>query len=208
MVRVDPAERPYAEVYKLLIGAILPRPIAFVSTLSRDGCRNLAPFSFFNGVCPRPPTVMFAPTRRFSDGGEKDTLRNIRETKQFVINVVSEDFTEAMVKTAAEYPYGVDEFAQAGFTPLASEKVAPPRVAESKIHLECELSHLIEIGDGTAGGGFVVLGTVLLFHLHESVYDRGHVVLDALKPVGRLAGNWYCGVREPFEIARKRKPGD
>ena len=168
----DPAEKPFTETHKLMIGSIVPRPIAFVSTISKDGNNNVAPFSYFNGVCSNPPTVMFAPARRGWDGEEKDTLINIRDNHEFVINMVSESFAEKMVKCSTDFDSSIDEFEISGLTPESSSKVLPPRVRESKISLECKLDQIIEIGDGKAGSGFVVIGTVVLFHIDDDIYDN------------------------------------
>ncbi len=189
-----------------MIGSIVPRPIAFVSTLSKDGALNLAPFSYFNGVCSNPPTVMFAPGRRGYDGKIKDTLNNISDTEEFVINIVSEEFVEKMVKCSTDFDPDVNEFDISGLTPAPSKKVGPSLVQESKVSFECTLNQIIEIGDGTAGSGFVVIGTVVLFHVDDAVYKDGRIDLEALNPVGRLAGNSYVRLTDTFESVRQIKP--
>ena len=141
----DPAEHPFSETHKLMIGSIVPRPIALVSTTSNNGINNLAPFSYFNGVCSKPPTIMFAPARRGWDGQEKDTLINIRNTKEFSINIVSEDIGEKMVKCSTDYEKEVDEYYKSGLSPLSSKKIKPPIVSESKISLECILNQIVQI---------------------------------------------------------------
>ena len=178
----DPTEKPFSEIHKLMIGSIVPRPIALVSTTSKDGNNNVAPFSYFNGVCSNPPTIMFAPARRGWDGHEKDTLINIRNNQEFVINIVSESFAEKMVKCSTDFDPNIDEFQMSGLTPESSSKVSPPKVKESKINLECKLDKIVEIGDGTAGSGFVVLGTIVLFHIDDDIYEDGHILLDKLDP--------------------------
>lgn len=203
---IDPKDQTAKENYKLMIGSIVPRPIAFVSTQSNDGVHNLAPFSFFNGVCSNPPTIMFAPVKRAYDGHEKDTLRNIRETGQFAVNIVSEYFADQMVTCATDYAPEVSEFNESGLTPENCDRIACPRVKESKISFECELNQIIEIGKGGPGSGFLVLGTIVLFHLDDSVYKDGYIDIDALKPIGRLAGNAYARVTNTFKIVRKIKP--
>ena len=202
----DPTEKPIIEVHKLMIGSIVPRPIALVSTTSKDGNNNVAPFSYFNGVCSNPPTIMFAPARRGWDGQEKDTLINIRNNQEFVINIVSESFAEKMVKCSTDFDPNIDEFEISGLTPESSSKVSPPRVKESKISLECKLNQIVEIGDGTAGSGFVVLGTIVLFHIDDDIYENGHILLDKLEPLGRLAGNWYTRPTDNLKITRLIKP--
>ena len=147
----DPAEHPFSDTHKLMIGSIVPRPIALVSTTSINGINNLAPFSYFNGVCSKPPTIMFAPARRGWDGEEKDTLINIRETKEFTVNIVSEKIGEQMVKCSTDFKEDIDEFIASGLSPSSSKKIKPPLVAETKISFECKLNQIIEIGDGNAG---------------------------------------------------------
>jgi flavin reductase (DIM6/NTAB) family NADH-FMN oxidoreductase RutF len=203
---IDPKEIPFQETHKLMIGSIVPRPIAFVSTRSKDGKNNVAPFSYFNGVCSKPPTIMFAPARRGWDGEEKDTLINIRDTEEFVVNIVSEPFAEKMVMCSTDFNSDVDEFDVSGLTAVDSQKVAPPRVGEAKISFECKLNQIVEIGDGTAGSGFVVIGTIILFHVDESVYDNGRINLERLQPLGRIAGNGYARTTDTFDIVRKIKP--
>jgi len=203
---IDPNEIPFQDTHKLMIGSIVPRPIAFVSTRSKDGKNNVAPFSYFNGVCSKPPTIMFAPARRGWDGKEKDTLVNIRETKEFVVNIVSESFAEKMILCSTDFDSEVDEFDVSGLTPSPSEKVAPPRVKESKISFECKLNQIVEIGDGTAGSGFIVIGTIVLFYIDDEVHENGKINLEKLEPLGRLAGNWYSRTKNPLKIIRKIKP--
>ena len=202
----DPTEKPFSEIHKLMIGSIVPRPIALVSTTSTDGNNNVAPFSYFNGVCSNPPTIMFAPARRGWDGHEKDTLVNIRNNQEFVINIVSESFAEKMVKCSTDFDLNIDEFQVSGLTPESSSKVSPPRVKESKINLECKLDQIVEVGDGKAGSGFVVLGTIVLFHIDDDIYEDGHILLDKLEPLGRLAGNWYTRPTDNLKITRQVKP--
>ncbi len=202
----DPTEKPFSEIHKLMIGSIVPRPIALVSTTSKDGNNNVAPFSYFNGVCSNPPTIMFAPARRGWDGHEKDTLVNIRNNQEFVINIVSESFAEKMVKCSTDFDLNIDEFQVSGLTPESSSKVSPPRVKESKINLECKLDQIVEVGDGKAGSGFVVLGTIVLFHIDDDIYEDGYILLDKLEPLGRLAGNWYTRPTDNLKITRQVKP--
>ena len=204
----DPAEHPFSETHKLMIGSIVPRPIALISTTSNNGINNLAPFSYFNGVCSKPPTIMFAPARRGWDGKEKDTLTNIRNTKEFSINIVSEDIGEKMVKCSTDYKKEVDEYSKSGLSPLSSKKIKPPIVSESKISLECILNQIVQIGKEDAGSGFIVIGTIVLFHIDDEVYDNGRIILDKLQPLGRVAGNGYVRSTDTFDIARTIKPDD
>ena len=204
----DPQEHPFQETHKIMIGSIVPRPIALVSTISNIGQNNIAPFSYFNGVCSKPPTVMFAPARRGWDGEEKDTLINIRENKEFVINVVSKSFGDQMVTCATDYDSNIDEFKISKLSPVKSIKLSCPRLLEAKISFECKLNQIVEIGDGTAGSGFIVIGTIVLFHIDDDIYEDGHINLEKLDPIGRLAGNWYTSINDKFEIIRKIKPDE
>ena len=202
----DPDNLPFQEIHKLMIGSIVPRPIAFVSTISKDGKNNIAPFSYFNGVCSSPPTIMFAPARRGWDGSEKDTLVNIRDTKEFVVNIVSESFAKKMVKCSTEYESNIDEFIVSGLNPVPSEQIISPRLEESKICFECKLNQIVEVGDGKAGSGFIVIGNVILFHIDDSVMIDGRIDIEKLNRIGRLAGNWYTRPTDNFRIQRKIKP--
>ena len=203
---IDPKEQSFQENHKLMIGSIVPRPIALVSTVSKDGVNNLAPFSYFNGVCSKPPTVMFAPARRGWDGNEKDTLVNIRESKEFTINIVSESFVEKMVICGTDFDPSIDEFDSSKLIKVSSKKVKPPVVKQAKVSFECILTKIVQIGRHEAGGGFIVIGEIILFHIDDKVYNKGHLDLDELNPVGRLAGDWYTRSKDNFKIIRKIKP--
>ena len=203
---IDPKDILFQEAHKLMIGSIIPRPIALVSTISKEDRVNLAPFSYFNGVCSKPPTIVFCPARRGWDGKEKDTLVNIRETEEFVVNIVSESFAEKMVACSTDFDPDIDEYEISNLSKINSKKIRPPRVEEAKISFECTLNQIVEIGDGGAGSGFIVIGTIVLFHVDDSVYDNGKIKLQNLNPLGRLAGNSYSRTKDTFEIIRKVKP--
>ena len=203
---IDPTKQSFKDNHKLMIGSIVPRPIAFVSTKSTDGILNLAPFSYFNGVCSNPPTIMFAPARRGYDGLTKDTLNNIQDTNEFVVNIVSENFVKPMFACATDYEKDVDEFEVSNLTPADSLKVAPPLVKESKVSFECQLNTIVEIGKAEPGAGFVVIGTIVMFHVDDKVYKDGRIDLKELNPVGRLAGNSYTRVFDNFNVIRHIKP--
>ena len=203
---IDPANQSFSENHKLMIGSIVPRPIALVSTISKGSIKNVAPFSYFNGVCSNPPTIMFAPARRGYDGKTKDTLNNIRETNEFAINIVSEEIVEPMVACSTDYSHEVDEFKISDFTPIQCDKILAPRVEESKVVFECKLNTIIEIGPSKPGGGFVVIGEIVLFHINDDVFKDGKIDLSLLNPVGRLSGNNYSRVFDSFEVKRQIKP--
>lgn len=195
-MELDPESLSIKERYALLTAFIQPRPIAWVSTQNREGLLNLAPFSFFMGVTANPMTLCFAPART-REGFKKDTLRNIEETGEFVVSMVTEANIRKAVETSAEYPWGVSEFEKAGLTPEPSARVKPPRVLESPVSLECELSQLVPVSEGPVGGT-LVLGRVVFIH---AVGGSGH---EALRAVGRLEGDWYAPVREAFRLPRPR----
>jgi len=203
MTGIDISKLPAQEAYKILLGAVAPRPIAWVSTINAAGVTNLAPFSFFNGICSKPPAVLFCPSNPV-DREIKDTLRNVRETRQFVVNIVTESNVEKANLTSATYPFGVSEFEEVGLTPLESVVVRPPRVAESPIHLECELIQIVEVGEPTPGSGNVVIGRVVYAHVAEEAWNgaRHHIDIGKIKQVSRLAGNNYAPVREVFSLQR------
>ncbi len=201
MIDIDPESIGHQERYKLLIGSVLPRPIAFVSTLSPEGIPNLAPFSFFMGVCANPLTICFAPMRRGSDGKKKDTLVNIEATGEFVVHVVNESIVTQMNQTAAEYPADVDEFEAAGLTPIPSVKVKPYRVKESPVHMECVLHQVVHLGE-EVGSGSLVIGRVVYLHMASEVYEDGKIITSKLKPVARLAGSSYSKVTDSFDLPR------
>jgi flavin reductase (DIM6/NTAB) family NADH-FMN oxidoreductase RutF len=207
MLTFDPSHCEQRQVYKLMTGIIVPRPIALVSTVDTRGIANLAPFSFFSGVGSVPPTVLFCPALRpegsAEPGERKDTLRNVEETGEFVVNVVSEAIAAATNATAAEVGPDVDEFRLAGLTPVASEVVRPPRVAESPAQMECRLLQVIYTSHAP-GGGVIVLGQVVRFHVRAELVDNFRVDPDGLAGVGRMAGNTWVRTRDRIELIRPK----
>ena len=200
-MKIDP--RTFEGFNRVLTGVIVPRPIAFVSSVSAAGLVNLAPFSFFNAVAYDPPTVVFSVSRFAGDQRHKrkDTLANIEETGEFVVNVVVDDIAEAMNKTAAEYPTEVNEFQVAGLTPVPSDIVRPPRVAESPVNMECRLNQVVPIGEGSRQHGLVI-GEIVLMHLRDDIINGHRIDHRRLRPTGRLAGNMYCHTLDVFELVR------
>jgi len=208
MLSIDPADCRPRQVYKLMTGIIVPRPVALVSTLDRNGVPNLAPFSFFTGVGSNPPTVLFCPVVRTPSAaseGEpdlrKDTLRNVEETGEFVVNVVSDAIAAAANASAAEVPPEVDEFVLSGLTPQPSQLVRPPRVAESPAQMECKLLQVIYTGHAP-GAGVIVLGEIVRFHLRSSLVEDFRVDPAGLDAVGRMAGNTWARTRDRIELIR------
>jgi len=198
---VNPSEHDPRDVYKILIGAVVPRPIALVSSLSSDGIPNLAPFSFFNAICSNPPCLCFSTAFRAGTGTAKDTLRNIRETGQFVVNIVSEGMAERMNLTAGEYPPEVDEFVVSGLTAVPSDLVKPARVAESLVQMECKLQQIVIVSDRPSGAALVI-GEVVRFHVDDGIVENFRIDPDKLLAIGRMGGNTYSRTRDRFDIAR------
>jgi len=207
ILTVDPAAHSPRDIYKLMTGLIVPRPIALVSTVNATGQANLAPFSFFCGVGSAPPTLLFCPALRAQGAGEpasrKDTLDNVEATGEFVVNVVSEAIAAAANIAAAEVPPEVDEFALAGLTPLPSEAVRPPRVAESPAQMECRLLQVIYTSRQPSGG-VIVLGEIVRFHVRADLVDNFRVDPAGLDAVGRMAGNTYARTGDRFELVRPK----
>ena len=195
---LDPSSVPPPTAYKLIVGAVVPRPIAFVSTISTDGVYNLAPFSFFNGVCADPPVVLFCPMNR---NPSKDTLINVRATGEFVINIVSEEIADKMNVCSGDYPHGEDEFKISGLTPVPSGLVRPPRVLESHVNMECKLMQIVEASSKPWGGN-IVIGEVVRFHVDDTVLDGEYIDPAKLRAIGRMGGAEYSRTRDRFEMIR------
>jgi flavin reductase (DIM6/NTAB) family NADH-FMN oxidoreductase RutF len=201
MLAFDPGNHSAGDIYKLMIGAIVPRPIALVSSLDENNIRNLAPFSYFTACSSNPPVVVFCPIFRPVPPQAKDTLRNVMATREFVVNIVSEDFAQGMNATAAQVPPEIDEFELSGLTPIPSELIKPPRVAESHIHMECRLLQTVRVSD-KPGGGTLVLGEVLRFHVREDLIEDFRIDPDKLRAIGRMAGSTYARTTDRFELER------
>jgi len=203
MLSINPADHQVQEIYKLMVGLIVPRPVALVSTVDKDGVRNVAPFSFFSGVGSNPPTVLFCPALRSSGDQRKDTLRNVEQTGEFVINIVSNSIAVAANATAADVGPEVDEFLLAGLTAIPSEVVRAPRVAESPAQFECKLLQVVFTGEGQ-GAGVVVLGEIVRMHVAAHLEHNFRVDPAALDAVGRMAGNTWVHTRERFDLERPK----
>jgi len=189
------------DAYRLLVSVLIPRPIAWVSTVSKEGKLNLAPYSFFNGVASDPLTVMFSAGRR-KEGGPKDSLRNAQETGAFVVNLADEGLAEAMNHTSGAWAHGVSEFEEAGLTPHPSLAVTPPRVAEAPVALECRTSQIIPVAGSSST---LVLGRVLHLHVREDLLgEDGLVVAERFRPIARLGRDEYTTLGRVFSLARPR----
>jgi flavin reductase (DIM6/NTAB) family NADH-FMN oxidoreductase RutF len=202
LLSIDPSNMTERENYKFLIGSIIPRPIAFVTTISKNGVLNGAPFSYFNIVSSNPPLISLSIQR--SADRQKDTARNIIESKEFVVHVVDEQNVERINKTAANLPPDQSEIELAHLTPIESLKIKVPGVKEAKIRMECRLEHSIKIGGLESPGCDLIIGKVVQFHIENDLYENGRIDPKGLAAVSRLAGNYYAKIGEIFEIERPK----
>ena len=214
---VVPSQLAHREFYNILISAVAPRPIAWVSSLSASGQPNLAPFSFFNAVCAKPPLLAFAPGMRPPRKSEaaadasaghpgvhtKDTLRNIRETQEFVINVVTFELAEAMNLTSGDYDASINEFELAKVASAPSKVVRPERVAESPVSFECKLRQILDFNPSPEGGSLVI-GEIVSVHINEEHIKEGRLDRNSLDLIGRMGGIQYTRTTERFELARPK----
>jgi len=206
---VSPSDLSHSELYGILLNSVAPRPIAWVSTISATGNLNLAPFSFFNVVCTDPPLLGFAPGLRrrkeanVSRGEAKDTLRNIRETKEFVVNIVTYDLAEAMNISSGEYDASVDEFELAKLTPHPSKVVRPPRVSQSPVSFECRLHQILDFSSAPTSGSLVI-GKIVSIHMGDAHLKDGKLDRNSLDLVGRMGGTQYTRTTQRFEMVRPK----
>ncbi len=191
---------PVRDVYQWMVCAITPRPIAWVSTISAAGQTNLAPFSFFQGVCANPPTLLFVGANDCT-GNPKNTIINVREVSEFVVNIVPDAMRDLMNQTASSLPRGESEFERFGIAAAPSGKVRPPRVAAAPVSFECRLDRIIQIGDGPLAGN-AVFGRILLAYVNETVLTDGRIDPHKLDAIGRLGGDFYTHTREVFAMDR------
>lgn len=209
-MHLDPASLAQPDMYKLLIGAVVPRPIAFVSSLSPDGRPNLAPFSFFNAAASRPPTLLFCPANK-DDGDEKDSLRNAKPvseggTGEFVVNIVPHAITRPMAACAEPLPYGESEWDLSKLTSVPSSVVKPARVKECHIAFECRTVQVIRLAPGEPAGGNIVIGRIVSVHAEAGlINERHHVDPAMLDAIGRMGGMSYCTTRDRFEVTAGKK---
>ncbi|MBO9130082.1 flavin reductase family protein [Bacillus sp. 165] len=201
MLSIDPNTQSERDNYKLLTGSIIPRPVAFVTTLSTEGVLNGAPFSYFNIVTANPPLISVSIQRKA--GEQKDTARNAMQKGEFVVHISDETYVEAMNETAAPLPPNQSEIELAGLTPVASDAISVPGVQEANIRMECVLERCIPLG-GTENEPAcdLLIGRVVRFHVAEHLYEKGRIHAEGLQPVSRLAGNNYAKLGEQFEIVR------
>ncbi len=204
MLTFDPKQNDFSLNYKFLIGAIVPRPIAVVSTKNGDGSNNVAPFSFFTGISAKPMIVAFCPLIRVSTGKLKDTPVNIFRDKEFVINFVNEEIAEKINLTSTELPYGQDEFAYSNLTPINSDLIKPCRIKESPIQYECIYRDHLSYGEHI-GSGLIITGEVVKIHIDEKLFISERIDADIYKAVGRGAGNDWIKTTDRFQLDRLTK---
>jgi flavin reductase (DIM6/NTAB) family NADH-FMN oxidoreductase RutF len=203
-MRIDVADLTGTAAYRILTDAVVPRPVAWVSTLGPDGVRNLAPFSFFQAIGGAPPTVIVS-VARHSDGLRKDSAANAIAAGELVINIVSEDLLEQMNATSGDYPLGVDEFDVAGVTAAPCEHVAPPRVAESPVSFECRVSSSVVIGR-EPDDYVLLICEVVAFWVRDGLLEDGRIDPELLRPICRLGGTGFARLGEVLHVARPRIP--
>jgi flavin reductase (DIM6/NTAB) family NADH-FMN oxidoreductase RutF len=197
----NPGEQSTAENYLFMLNAIVPRPIAWISTLGQNGVKNLAPFSFFNGVCAEPPVISVSIARR--SGKKKDTLRNIEHSGEFVVNMVTEALASAMNESSASLRSHESEFERAGVTPVPAQKVNAPLILESPVNIECRLDRLIEIGIPPQGST-LVLGQIVYYHVRTEILTGGQIDFEKFLPIGRLGREMNVTARNLFPLKRPR----
>jgi flavin reductase (DIM6/NTAB) family NADH-FMN oxidoreductase RutF len=208
-MNLSPSALSHSELYGLILNSVAPRPIAWVSTVSASGQPNLAPFSFFNCVCVDPPLLAFAPGLRppkqpvSAHGEAKDTLRNIRETKGFVINIVTYALAEAMNLTSGEYAASVNEFELAQIAPAPSQVVKVPRVAESPVSFECKLYQILDFSPSPQSGSLVI-GQIVSIHVDDAHLKEGKLDRNSLDLIGRMGGIQYSRTTQRFEMVRPK----
>ena len=201
-MEINPDQLEPQQRYKIMIGGVVPRPIAFVSTVSRQGLRNVAPFSFYNAVCFNPIILAFFPIRYKKDNELKDTPKNIRDTGEFVINVSTERIADQINKASGRYENDKDEFELTGLSTRTSTVVKPPGVAESPIQFECTLENMVAVGE-ERGGADAIFGRVVHIHIEDELLSDDYKIdVQRLRPIARLAGNAYSKLGEIFEIER------
>ncbi len=197
-MKIDLANLDHRDSHELLASAIVPRPIAFISTVGEDGVFNLAPFSSFAIVCVKPAFVSFSVEWK-RDGQKKDTLRNIEFAKEFVINVVDETLAGPMNQASGQYPSHVDEFKEVGLTPVNADLVKPPLVAESPVNMECRLVQILEFGEAPRKTSHII-GEVLRVHVKDELYANGKIQMSKLRAIARFGVKLYCRTRDIFEM--------
>ena len=206
MLEIEPSKILVQDLHKHLLSSVGPRPIALASTIDKEGNKNVSPFSFFNVFSANPPIAVFSPARRIRNNTTKDTLENIKEIQEVVINVVSSDLVEKASLASTEYPKEIDEFIKSDLTPIPSKKIKPFRVKESPVQMECKVNQIIELGKN-GGAGNLIICEIILIHISQDILDENNQIdPNKIQLVGRLGGNWYSKGYEDalFEIKKPK----
>ena len=191
-LEIEPNKIATKDLHKYLLSSVGPRPIALASTIDSNGINNVSPFSFFNIFSAKPPIAIFSPARRVRNNTTKDTLENIKEIKEVVINIVNDKIVEKASISSTEFPPEIDEFEESGLTPIASKRIKPFRVKESPVQMECKVNQIIELGQ-KGGAGNLIICEIILIHINSEILDKNNQIdQNKIKLVGRLGNNWYC----------------
>ncbi|MDO8567629.1 MAG: flavin reductase family protein [Dehalococcoidales bacterium] len=200
-MKIDPATMERSDAHNLLVSCVVPRPIAFVSTIGKDGVFDVAPYSSFAMLAVKPMLVGFTTARRRGSGDKKRTLVNIESSKEFVLNLVTESMAKAMNQASAFYPADSDKFKAVGLTPVKADRVKPPMVAESPINMECRVVNILEFGEFPTLTTLII-GQVVMVHARDEVCQDGVIQMSRFKAVGRMGGQLYCRASDIFEMRR------
>ena len=206
MIEICPNKTSVKDLHNYLLSSIGPRPIALASTIDLNGVNNVSPFSFFNVFSANPPIAIFSPARRVRNNTTKDTLENIQEIKEVVINIVNHEIVEKAFLTSDDYPRNIDEFVKAGLTPVGSKKIRPYRVLESPVQMECKVNEIIKLGN-KGGAGNLIICEIILIHINPNILDDNQQIdQNKIKLVGRMGKSWYSkGYADSlFEIKKKQ----
>ena len=191
MIEICPNKTSVKDLHNYLLSSIGPRPIALASTIDLNGVNNVSPFSFFNVFSANPPIAIFSPARRVRNNTTKDTLENIQEIKEVVINIVNHEIVEKAFLTSDDYPRNIDEFVKAGLTPVGSKKIRPYRVLESPVQMECKVNEIIKLGN-KGGAGNLIICEIILIHINPNILDDNQQIdQNKIKLVGRMGKSWY-----------------
>lgn len=196
-MKIDPKNYETRDIQKLMTSCIVPRPIAFVSTTNKNGLPNAAPFCFFTGITPSPPTIAFSVMRKGGEYQKKDTIKNIESSRDFVVNIVDEALSSAMNMASGSYPSDMSEFDLTGLRSLPSDLIKSPRIAEAPISLECKLRSILELGDLPAS---LVIGEIVQFHIRDDLWVNDRIDFKALRAIGRLGEELYVKTSDHFEL--------
>ena len=204
---IDPKTLSSREIYTLLVGAVVPRPIAFITSLNAFGHVNAAPYSFFNAIASSPPLIIFSATRK--NGTMKHTAENVLHAKEFVVNIITEQLIQSMNIPSGDLPSEISEIEQSNLTPVPSVSIRTPRIAESPVNFECLLHQHLEVGNEPVD---LIIGEIVQFHVKDELYSLGAIDQKSLRPIARMGGKYYATIENLFEMDQhhfnRKSPGD